>query len=58
MPLLNTKMKEDKSEAIATSTDLCAPDQEILVTSDDLFLVIKSFKKVGFLQICQEICYY
>ena len=40
-------MKEDKSEVIATSNDLCNPNQTILIVGEDDHVLIHSEKKVN-----------
>ena len=40
-------MKEDKSEVIATSNDLCNPNQTILIVGEDDHVIIHSEKKVN-----------
>ena len=40
-------MKEDKSEVIATSNDLCNPDQTILIAGEDDYVIIHNEKKVN-----------
>ena len=40
-------MKKDKSEVIATSTDLSDLRQTILIVSDDKYLIINQNKRVS-----------
>ena len=40
-------MKEDKSEVLATSDDLCNPNQTILIAGDDDYVLIHTEKKVN-----------
>jgi len=44
-------MKEDKSEVIATSNDLCNPNQTILIVGEDDHVLIHSEKKVSLYSI-------